>query len=109
MFELTLNGITYYVEEGCIMDIPDPTQMFGQFIKICTDEFDVECTNVGFSNGISKFKVEKIIERTSPIFEPAKPLKEMLKSELIEYANLIGVEVNTRMTKAMIIEAIENK
>ena len=32
----------------------------------------------------------------------------MLKADLIEYAKNIGVEVNPKMTKAKIIEAIEN-
>ena len=83
--------------------------MFGDWIKICTDEFDVECSKLEHRRGMSKFKVDTITERNTPIeIEEEINLKSMLKADLIEYAKNIGVEVNSKMTKAKIIEAIED-
>ena len=109
MYDLTFLGKDYKIEEGSIIEVQDTSTMFGDWIKICTDEFDVECSKIGHVRGISKFKVDTITERDTPIeIEEEINLKSMLKADLIEYAKNIGVEVNSKMTKAKIIEAIEN-
>ena len=110
MYDLTFLGKDYKIEEGSIIEVEDKSTMFGDWIKICTDEFDVECSKLEHKRGISKFKVDIITKRDTPVeIEEEVNLKSMLKADLIEYAKNIGVEVNSKMTKAKIIEAIENK
>lgn len=41
--------------------------------------------------------------------EPARALSGMTKAQLLDYATENGVSVNSRMTKAAIIEAIEGE
>ena len=109
MYDLTFLGKNYKIEEGSIIEVEDTSMMFGDWIKICTDEFDVECSKLEHKRGISKFKVDTITKRDTPVeIEEEVNLKSMLKADLIEYAKNIGVEVNPKMTKAKIIEAIEN-
>ena len=114
MYDLTFMGQDYSIEIGSIIEVEDKMRMFGDWVKLCTDEFDVELSKVSHVRGITQFRVEDIIDRDTPIVIPEVVeekvnLKSMLKTDLIEYAKNIGVEVNSKMTKAKIIEAIENK
>ena len=113
MYDLTFMGQDYRIEIGSIIEVEDKMRMFGDWVKLCTDEFDVELSKVSHVRGITQFRVEDIIDRDTPIVIPEVVeekvnLKSMLKTDLIEYAKNIGVEVNPKMTKAKIIEAIEN-
>lgn len=113
MYDLTFMGQDYRIEIGSIIEVEDKMRMFGDWVKLCTDEFDVELSKVSHVRGITQFRVEDIIDRDTPIVIPEVVeekvnLKSMLKADLIEYAKNIGVEVNPKMTKAKIIEAIEN-
>ena len=113
MYDLTFMGQDYSIEIGSIIEVEDKMRMFGDWVKLCTDEFDVELSKVSHVRGITQFRVEDIIDRDTPIVIPEVVeekvnLKSMLKTDLIEYAKNIGVEVNPKMTKAKIIEAIEN-
>ena len=113
MYDLTFMGQDYSIEIGSIIEVEDKMRMFGDWVKLCTDEFDVELSKVSHVRGITQFRVEDIIDRDTPIVIPEVVeekvnLKSMLKTDLIEYAKNIGVEVNSKMTKAKIIEAIEN-
>lgn len=113
MYDLTFMGQDYRIEIGTIIEVEDKMRMFGDWVKLCTDEFDVELSKVSHVRGITQFRVEDIIDRDTPVVIPEVVeekvnLKSMLKTDLIEYAKNIGVEVNPKMTKAKIIEAIEN-
>lgn len=114
MYDLTFMGQDYRIEIGSIIEVEDKMRMFGDWIKLCTDEFDVDLSKVSHIRGITQFRVEDIIDRDTPIVTPPEVveekvnLKSMLKADLIEYAQNIGIEVNSKMTKAKIIEAIEN-
>ena len=113
MYDLTFMGQDYRIEIGSIIEIEDKMRMFGDWVKLCTDEFDVELSKVSHVRGITQFRVEDIIDRDTPVVIPEVVeekvnLKSMLKADLIKYAKNIGVEVNPKMTKAKIIEAIEN-
>ena len=113
MYDLTFMGQDYRIEIGSIIEVEDKMRMFGDWVKLCTDEFDVELSKVSHVRGITQFRVEDIIDRDTPVVIPEVVeekvnLKSMLKTDLIEYAKNIGVEVNPKMTKAKIIEAIEN-
>ena len=113
MYDLTFMGQDYRIEIGSIIEVEDKMRMFGDWVKLCTDEFDVELSKVSHVRGITQFRVEDIIDRDTPIVIPEVVeekvnLKSMLKTDLIEYAKNIGVEVNPKVTKAKIIEAIEN-
>lgn len=114
MYDLTFMGQDYRIEIGSIIEVEDKMRMFGDWIKLCTDEFDVDLSKVSHVRGITQFRVEDIIDRDTPIVTPPEVveekvnLKSMLKADLIEYAQNIGIEVNSKMTKAKIIEAIEN-
>ena len=97
MYDLTFLGKDYKIEEGSIIEVEDTSMMFGDWIKL------------EHKRGISKFKVDTITKRDTPVeIEEEANLKSMLKADLIEYAKNIGVEVNSKMTKAKIIEVIEN-
>lgn len=106
MYELVINESTYNIEEGSIIYLKDNSKMFGDWIKICTDEFDVECTKLEYKNGFSIFKVDKIIDKPDVVDEIVPDFNHMLKSELIEYANNKNLNVTSKMTKAQIIEMI---
>ena len=113
MYDLTFMGQDYRIEIGTIIEVEDKMRMFGDWVKLCTDEFDVELSKVSHVRGITQFRVEDIIDRDTPVVIPEVVeekvnLKSMLKTDLLEYAKNIGVEVNPKMTKAKIIEAIEN-
>lgn len=109
MYDLTFMGQDYRIEIGSIIEVEDKMRMFGDWVKLCTDEFDVDLSKVSHVRGITQFRVEDIVDRDTPIeIEEEVNLKSMLKADLIEYAKNIGVEVNSKMTKAKIIEAIEN-
>lgn len=110
MYDLTFLGKDYKIEEGSIIEVEDKSTMFGDWIKICTDEFDVECSKIEHKRGITKFKVDTITERDTPVeIEEHINYNSMRKADLIDFAKNLGVEVDSKMTKAKIIEAIENK
>lgn len=108
MRELTLGGITYHIEEGSILNLPDPTRMYGEEITIYTDKFSVNCTNLNREGSMVTFRVNKIEDIINEGIIEQKPLKQLRKSELIEYANSLGIDVKSNMTKAQIIELIES-
>lgn len=109
MYEFTIDGQTFNIEVGSTFKLKDPYKKYGHMIKALTEDFDVTAVKTIRVGQYTEFKVTEITERTEPIFTAEKPLTKMLKSELVEYADMNGIEIDPKATKAKIIETIENK
>lgn len=141
MRELLFNNTEYQIEEGSEIRVYDPTRMFGEWIKIYTEEYSVDCTNLKRDGEYTIFRIDKIedielesipdevletveeeIDNNTELEEAVlieeetsddevvevKNLSGMLKADLIDYALSLGKEVTPKMTKAQIIECINN-
>ena len=120
MKELIFQGVKYEIEEGSIIRIHDPKNIYGEWLKIMTDEFSTECIFIKREGAVSLFKVIAIdpiisdnitagvLDVTEDTKAANKPLKSMLKSELIDYATSLGLDVKSSMSKTQIIEMIES-
>ena len=109
MYTITIEDQEFNVDVGSKIKLNDPYRKYGDIIKFCTPDFDVEARKTLRIGNSTEFKVINIIERKEPIIVSDKPLNKMLKSELIEYADMNGIEIDPKATKGKILEAIENR
>lgn len=109
MYTITIEDQELNVDVGSKITLNDPYRKYGNIIKFCTPDFDVEAKKTFRTGDSTEFKVVSIIERKEPVIVSDKPLNKMLKPELIEYANMNGIEIDPKATKGKILEAIENR
>ena len=101
----TINAQPREVIAGDVIELYDPDRIFPNDLEIERNGFKMKCAFVGHKRDISYYWIIKIID----LFYDFTPneIKRMKKSELIDYANTIGKDVNDKMTKAQIYEVLD--
>ena len=115
---------TYDVKEGTILEIPTTTDL-GSTIKVSTEDYEFIATKINTSSGATykitevndlenspKIVSEEVIsnpisDKTFP-YEEIKDLGKKKKSELLEIALGLGLDVPEKIKKVDLIQLIAN-
>lgn len=100
----TINAQPREVVVGDVIELYDPDRIYGDKITFERDGVSMECAFVGNKRDISYYWIIKITELSSGV--TSNEIKRMKKSDLIEYATVMGKDVDDKMTKSQIYEVL---
>lgn len=123
MIKIRLGSNEYDVEIGKELVLEDPEKIFGPWIKINTDEYEVTASRISVNGNINTFIVDKIhntitgdtevlFSESSVQVEPEPKhinFNKVKKAELIDIAAGIGFDTSINRTKKEWIELIESQ
>ena len=119
MTMLKLGEKEYEVGLGKELAIEDPEKIFGKWIKITTEEYELTATRTSVVNNVDTFVIDKIryFNGKTLVLEPKvkeepEPkhinFNSLKKAEIVEIASDLGFDTSVNRTKKEWIEMIES-